>query len=217
MDIAPIVAVVTRDYGDPPGSGVSQRRNVLLAALLLVAAALVGLLIGYLVSRAGSGSDGVAAPLTTSSGSAASSSSATATPSRPKGPSGSEIEKGLTRDLGYFLGATRDPDGLTHVSFDRVQLLRGNAAEKYAEVHGGDSEAARSGLIVNENPRTRDLVLAPDVKILGGVQLAASSDPEPVPLKTLLDALDSKGSDIPLELRYDKLGYVVQVTEKRYA
>ena len=110
-----------------------------------------------------------------------------------------------------------DPDGLTHVSFDRVQLLRGDAAEDYAKEHGGDSEAARSGLIVNENPRTRDLVLAPDVKILGGVQLAASSDPEPVPLKTLLDALDSKGSTIPLELGYDKLGYVVQVTEKRYA
>jgi hypothetical protein len=103
------------------------------------------------------------------------------------------------------------------VSFDRVQLLRGDAAEKYAKEHGGDSEAARSGLIVNENPRTRDLVLAPDVKILGGVQLAASSDPEQVPLKTLLDALDSKGSSIPLELRYDKLGYVVRVTEKRYA
>ena len=68
------------------------------------------------------------------------------------------------------------------MSFDRVQLLRGDAAEKYAREHGGDSEAARSGLIVNENPRTRDLVLAPDVKVLGGVQLAASSDPEPVPL-----------------------------------
>ena len=38
-----------------------------------------------------------------------------------------------------------------------------------------------------------------------------------MPLKTLLDALDSKGSTIPLELRFDKLGYVIQVTEKRYA
>ena len=211
------MAVVARDYGDPPGSGVSQRRNLLLAALLLVAAALVGLLIGFLLSRADSGIDGAAPPPTTSSDPSASTSSATVTPPRPTGPSGSEIEKGLTKDLGYFLGASRDPDGLTHVSFDRVQLLRGDAAENYAQKHGGDSEAARSGLVVNENPRTRDLVLAPDVKILGGVQLAASSDPEPVPLQTLLDALDSKGGAIPLELRYDKLGYVVQVTEKRYA
>lgn len=210
------MAVVARDYGDPPGSGVSQRRNLILAALLLVAAALVGLLIGYLLSLTDSGIDSTAAPRTTSSDPSVSA-SATVTPPRPTKPSGSEIEKGLTKDLGYFLGASRDPDGLTHVAFDRVQLLRGDAAEKYAEEHGGDSEAARSGLIVNENPRTRDLVLAPDVKILGGVQLAASSDPEPVPLQTLLDALDSKGSTIPLELRYDKLGYVVQVTEKRYA
>jgi hypothetical protein len=195
---------------------VSQRRNLLLAVLLLVAAALVGLLIGYLLSLTDSGIDGTAARRTPSSDPSASA-SATVTPKRPTGPSGSEIEKGLTKDLGYFLGASRDPEGLTHVSFDRVQLLRGDAAENYAKEHGGDTEAARSGLIVNENPRTRDLVLAPDVKILGGVQLAASSDPEPVPLETLLDALDSKGSAIPLELRYDKLGYVVQVTEKRYA
>jgi len=195
---------------------VSQRRNVLLAALLLVAAALVGLLIGFLVSRTESGIDGTAARRTTSSDPSASA-SATVTPPRPTGPSGSEIEKGLTKDIGYFLGASRDPEGLTHVSFDRVQLLRGDAAEDYAKEHGGDPEAARGGLIVNENPRTRDLVLAPDVKILGEVQLAASTDPEPVPLKTLLDALDSNGSTIPLELRYDKLGYVVQVTEKRYA
>jgi hypothetical protein len=211
------VAVVARDYGDPPGSGVSQRRSLLLAALLLVAAALVGLLIGFLLSRADNGIDGTASRRTPSSDPSTSASSATVTPPRPTGPSGSEIEKGLTKDIGYFMGASRDPDGLTHVSFDRVQLLRGDAAEDYAEEHGGDSETARSGLIVNENPRTRDLVLAPDVKVLGGVQLAASSDPEPVPLTTLLDALDSKGSAIPLELRYDKLGYVVQVTEKRYA
>ena len=210
------MAVVTRDYGDPPGSGVSQRRNLLVAALLLVAAALVGLLIGFLLSRTEMGSDGTAAGRTPSSD-PSSPASATTTPPRPTGPSGSEIEKGLKTDLGYFLGATRDPEGLTHVSFDRVQLLRGDTAEDYAREHGGDSDAARSGLIVNENPRTRDLVLAPDVKVLGGVQLAASSDPESVPLTTLLDALNSKGSTIPLELRYDKQGYVVQVTEKRYA
>ena len=210
------MAVVAHHNGDPPGSGVSQRRSLLLAVLLLVAAALVGLLIGFLLSRTGSANDGAAARRTPSS-SPSGSASATATPPRPTGPSGSQIEKGLTKDVGYFLGARRDANGLTHVSFDRVQLLTGDAAEKYAKQHGGDTQTARSGLIVNENPRTRDLVLAPDVKILGGVQLAASSDPEQVPLQTLLDALDSKGSTLSLELRFDKLGYVVQVTEKRYA
>ena len=163
------MAVVARDYGDPPGSGVSQRRNLLLAGLLLLAAALVGLLIGFLLSRADSGVDGTATRRTPSSDPSSSAPSATVTPPRPSGRSGSEIEKGRALDIGYFLGASRDPDGLTHVSFDRVQLLRGDAAEDYAKEHGGDPDAARSGLIVNENPRTRDLVLAPDVKVLGGV------------------------------------------------
>jgi hypothetical protein len=211
------VAVVARHYGDPPASGVSQRHNVLLAVLLLVAVALVGLGTGYLLSLTGGGPDGTSAGRTTSSSPSGSGSAATPTPPRPTVASGSQIERGMTQDIGYFLGARRTANGLTHVAFDRVQLLRGDAAEKYAREHGGDTATARAGLIVNENPRTRDLVLAPDVKVLGGVKLAASSDPERVPVQTLLDALDSKGSTIPLELRYDKLGYVIQVTEKRYA
>jgi hypothetical protein len=217
MDIAPIVAVVARHYGDPPAPGVSRQHNVLLGLLLFVAVALVGLGTGYLLSLTGGGSDGTSAGSTTSSRSSGSASAATPTPPRPTVASGSQIERGLTQDIGYFLGARRTANGLTHVAFDRVQLLRGDAAEKYARKHGGNPTTARSGLIVNENPRTRDLVLAPDVKVLGGVQLAASSDPESVPVQVLLDALDSKGSTIPLELRYDKLGYVIQVTEKRYA
>jgi hypothetical protein len=211
------VAVVARHYGDPPASGVSRQHTVLLAALLFVAVALVGLGTGYLLSLTGSGPDSSSTGSTTSSSPSGSGSAATPTPPRPTVASGSEIERGMTQDIGYFLGARRTANGLTHVAFDRVQLLRGDAAEKYAHEHGGDTATARSGLIVNENPRTRDLVLAPDVKVLGGVQLAASSDPEVVPVQTLLDALDSKGSTIPLELRYDKLGYVIQVTEKSYA
>ena len=211
------MAVVARHYGDPPASGVSQQHNVLLAMLLFIAVALVGLGTGYLLSLTGGRPDSTNAGSTTSSRASGSSSAATPTPPRPTVASGSQIERGMTQDIGYFLGARRTANGLTHVAFDRVQLLRGDAAEKYAQAHGGDTSTARSGLIVNENPRTRDLVLAPDVKVLGGVQLAASSDPEPVPVQTLLDALDSKGSTIPLELRYDKLGYVIQVTEKSYA
>lgn len=179
--------------------------------------ALVGLGTGFLLSLTESGADSTNAGRTTSPGPSGSATSATPTPRRPTVASGSQIERGRTQDLGYFLGARRTANGLTHVAFDRVQLLRGNAAEKYAKAHGGNTQTARSGLIVNENPRTRDLVLAPDVKVFGGVQLAASSDPERVPVQTLLDALDSKGSTIQLELRFDKLGYVVQVTEKRYA
>ncbi|MEP6762413.1 MAG: hypothetical protein ABJA93_13740 [Sporichthyaceae bacterium] len=208
---------MARHDGDPPGSGVSRRHNLLLAALVLVAVALVGLGTGFLLSLTDSGADSTSAGRTTSPGPSGSATSATPTPRRPTVASGSQIERGRTQDIGYFLGARRTANGLTHVAFDRVQLLRGDAAEKYAKAHGGNAQTARSGLIVNENPRTRDLVLAPDVKVFGGVQLAASSDPERVPVQTLLDALDSKGGTIQLELRFDKLGYVVQVTEKRYA
>jgi hypothetical protein len=217
MDIFPIVAGVSHSDGDPGRSGVSQRRNLLLGVLLFTAVALVGLGTGFLLSLTEGGSDGTQARRTTSSDPSATTTSATVTPPRPTGPSGSEIEKGLTKDIGYFLGASRDPEGLTHVAFDRVQLLRGDAAEDYARKHDRDPDSARDGLIVNENPRSRDLVLAPDVKVLGGVRLAASSDLEQVPLQTLLDALDAEGDSLPLELRYDKLGYVVEVTEKRFA
>lgn len=215
MDIVPIVAGVARFDGDPTGAGVSRWHNVLLAVLLFTAVALVGLGAGYLLSVAQGRPEGTPARRTTSSKPSVSA-SPTATPARPTVRSGSQIERGRTEDLGYLLGARRAANGLTHVAFDRVQLLRGDAAAKYAREHGMDAEAARSGLVVNENPRSRDLVLAPDVKVLGGVKLAASSDPEPVPLQTLLDALDAEGSSLPLELRYDKLGYVVQVTERRF-
>lgn len=216
MDIVPIVAGVARFDADPTGNGVSRWHNVLLAALLFTAVALVGLGAGYLLSVAQGRPEGTPARRTTSSEPTVSASSPTATPARPTVRSGSEIERGRTQDLGYLLGARRAATGLTHVAFDRVQLLRGDAAAKYAREHGMDAEAARSGLVVNENPRSRDLVLAPDVKVFGGVKLAASSDPEPVPLQTLLDALDEQGSSLPLELRFDKLGYVVRVTEKRF-
>ena len=200
---------------DPANGSPDQRRTVILAALVLVAVALVGLGAGYLLSVAEGGSDGSLARRTPSSSPTKAPTSPTATPPRPTVRAASEIERGLTEDLGYVLGARTADDGM-HVSFDRVQLLRGDAAETYAREHDLDEESARRGLIVNENPRTRDLVLAPDIQVFGGVQLAASSDLEPVPLQRLLDALDTRGGSLPLELRYDKLGYVVEVREKRF-
>ena len=128
----------------------------------------------------------------------------------------SDVERGRTEDIGYLLGARVGDEGLLHVVFDRVQLLRGDAAAEHARRTGGDPEEARDGLVVNENPRTRDMVLAPDVRVLGGVELAASSDLEPVPVQTLLDAIDREGGSLPLELQYDDLGYVVEVRERRF-
>jgi len=201
-----------------PSEGPSRpSRAVVLAVLLLAAVALVGLGAGFLLSVAeDGGSDGTRVRRT---GSASPSPGVTAPPgtqARPTVRAASEVERGRAKDLGYLLGARTGEDGLIHVAFDRIQLLRGDAAAAYARERGLDEEEARSGLVVNENPRTRDMVLAPDVKVLGGVQLAASSDLEAVPLQTLLDSLDSDGASLPLELRYDELSYVVEVREKRF-
>ena len=103
------------------------------------------------------------------------------------------------------------------MSFDRVQLLRGDAAEDYAEEHGGDSDdgpqrADRQREPAHPRPGPGAGREGPRRGAAGGEQRPGVGAAE-----TLLDALDSKGSTIPLELRYDKLGYVVQVTEKRYA
>ena len=202
---------------DPANDPFRPSRAVILTALLLTAVALVGLGTGFLLNVAEDGGpDGTRARRTGSPSPTPSATPPPGTQARPTVRAASQVERGRTKDLGYLLGARTGEDGLIHVAFDRVQLLKGDAAADYAREHGRDEEDARSGLVVNENPRTRDMVLAPDVRVLGGVQLAASSDLEPVPLQTLLDSLNADGATLPLELRYDKLGYVVEVREKRF-
>jgi len=187
----------------------------MLAVLVLAAVALVGLGAGFLMSVAGGASDVTTTERPPSTGVSSRGVPATAPPTapRPTVPAGSEIEPGRTQDLGFMLGA-RSAGNKINVAFDRVQLLRGKAAQAYARKHRISQETAKRGLIVNENPKTRNLVLAPDVRVLGAVRLAASSDLEQVPLQTLLDALDQIGGSLPLELKYDRLGYVVEVREK---
>jgi hypothetical protein len=197
-----------------PGS--ADRRHVAtLVALMLVGVALVGLAAGFLLSRTRDDSgSGASAGRTASPAPTTATAPASPLP-RPTVRAASEVERGKTSDVGYFLGARSLTDGV-HVTFDRVQELTGAAAEKYAREHRMDSSVAARGVLVNVNPRTRDLVLAPDVRVFGGVQLAASSDLEPVPLQRLLDALATRGGRLPLGLTYDRLGYVVKVEEKRF-
>jgi hypothetical protein len=187
------------------------RRSLLLASLVLVGVALVGLAVGFLLSRGGGGAADTTAG--TPSTARTTASAPTSPGVRPTVRAASQIERGRTTDIGYLLGARTRTDGL-HVTFDRVQLLTGAQAQKYAKDHGIDPQTMRHGVIVNENPRTRDLVLAPDVAVYGGVQLAASTDLERMPLQKLLDALATQGGSIPLVLTYDRLGYVVKVAER---
>ena len=117
----------------------------------------------------------------------------------------------------------RDPAGVTvvaqdgergvHLTFDRVQVLAGDAALDYV-TRQGQPLPAGGVVVVNENPRTRELVLAPDVFVSGGPALAGTPGPTELSVDELLSALGNKGRTTVLDLSYDPLGYVVDVREK---
>jgi hypothetical protein len=191
-------------------SSEDPRRRAAFVAAMLVASAVVGLGVGALLGAAGGGG-------TTEASSTASPGTSSKTPSPSSTPShtlraASEIEPGATSDVGYFIGANAAKDG-THVTFDRVLLMLGQEARDYAKAHHKKRSKQDGVLLVNDNDLTRDLVLAPDVKVLGTQQLAGSPTPQPVPLQTLLDKVASSGADLLLDLTYDKLGYVTRVQE----
>ena len=186
-----------------------RRRAALIAAMLAVSA-VVGLGVGSLFGLAGGdGTVKAGSPSTPGASSTPASPSSTA---RPNVRSSSGIEPGTTSDIGYFIGARDEKDG-THVTFDRVLLKLGKDASDYARAHHKKKPEKDGVLLVNDNTLTRDLVLAPDVKVLGTQQLAGSATPQPVPLATLLNMVASHGADLLLDLRYDTLGYVTQVQE----
>jgi hypothetical protein len=185
------------------------RRRAAFVAALLAASAVVGLGAGALLSVAGGG--GTEATSTSTPGASSKPASPSST-SRPTGRAASEIERGTISDIGYFIGAHAKNDG-THVTFDRVLLLLGQAARDYAKANHQKKPKQDGVLLVNDNDLTRDLVLAPDVKVLGAQQLAGTATLEPVDLQTLLDKVASNGADLLLDLTYDNLGYVTKVQE----
>jgi hypothetical protein len=197
------------DRPDPPTGGPGGK-IVMVAALLIVVAA-AGLGIGWLVASLGGGGSANAGGQPTPSTSA--STSRTPTPSTSATPkTGSEIEPGRTSDFGYFLLA-RTRNGVTHITFDRATLLTGKAANDYAKAHKMESPVPNDYLIVNENPKTRDLVLGPKVAVTGTTVMANSSQPVPVSLSTLLTAIKDHGPQMPVNVTYDKRGFVVAVAE----
>jgi hypothetical protein len=183
------------------------RRRAAFVAAVLVGTAIAGFGTGTLLGVADDGGTPVDATTKTSSPSASPSPTATR-----KKRSASEIERGMTADIGYFLDSRVKNDG-THVTFDRALLLSGKAAKDYAKAHHKKRPKANSVLLVNDNNLTRDLVLAPDVTVHGAQILAGSTTLQPVSLKTLLDTVASQGADLLLDLTYDDLGYVTKVKE----
>lgn len=190
------------------------RRTGAVIGVVLAASAVVGLGVGLLLGVAGGGGHvdvGAASP---SVGTPTTSAPATPTPTT-RTRAASQIEKGLTHDIGYLVAARREDDG-RHVTFDRVILKTGKAAKAYAKQYHKKPPGPDGVLLVNDNPLTRDLVLSPDVTVMGAMALAGSQEPKPVPLQSLLDAIDAtdaNGSNLLLDLTYDKLGYVVRIQE----
>jgi hypothetical protein len=185
------------------------RRRAAFVAALLVASAVLGLGAGALLSVAGNGDTKTTS---TSTPAASSRPASPSTTGRPTERAASEIKRGTTSDIGYFTAARAGNDG-THVTFDRVLLLSGQAARDYAKANHKKKPKQDGVLLINDNNRTRDLVLAPDVKVLGARQIAGAATLEPVDLQTLLDKVVGHGADLLLDLTYDNLGYVTKVQE----
>jgi hypothetical protein len=184
------------------------RRRAAFVAVLLVGTAIAGFGTGTVLGVA---DDGATTVDTTTPKTSSPPASPSSTPS-PSKRAASEIERGTTSDIGYFLDSNVKNDG-THVTFDRVLLLSGKAAKDYAKAHHQKMPKHDGILLVNDNDLTRDLVLAPDVAVQGAQQLAGSTTPQQVTLETLLHTVARHGSGLLLDLTYDDLGYVTKVKE----
>jgi len=182
------------------------RRRAAFVALVLAGAAVVGLGAGSLLGMTDDPTVAAEEPKTSSPPA-----SPTPTDSATK-RAASEIERGTTSDIGFFLASDDKDDGI-HVTFDRVLLLSGKEAQAYAKAHHTKKPKKDAVVLVNDNALTRDLVLSPDIKVQGSQQLAGSATLQPVSLQTLLDTVSSNGSDLLLDITYDDLGYVTKVKE----
>lgn len=188
------------------------RRMTVVIGVVLAAAAIVGLGVGVLLGLAGDGTSTSASTSSTPSVTTSPSAAATTPSESPTVRAASEIQDGTTKDIGYLVASRSEDDGV-HVTFDRVVFYTGQAARDYARSHHKRPPRGNGALIVNDNERKRDLVLSPDIAVLGTRALAGSSTPTEVSLKTLRDAVASQGDRLLLNLRYDPLGYVIKVTE----
>jgi hypothetical protein len=186
-----------------------RQHTAALVALVLGAVAIVGLGTGVLIGWAGGGG----LPESQTSVQATSSTATSGPPARAATTTSCRPPGRGTRDLGYFVGAHEEPDGI-HATFDRALLYVGADARHEARVYGLQDQVHHGTLLVNQNPKLRDLVLAPRVRICGLQQLASRDRATPVSQQQLLTAVASRGSTILLDLTYDGRGRVVFVEEK---
>jgi len=126
----------------------------------------------------------------------------------------SAVEPGRKTDFGY-VRAMKTTNGVTHISFDRAQLLTGKKAIAYSLSKGMGREVPNDYIVVNDNQKLRDLVLAPSAALYGSGILRNTSDLVPVTQKEFAKAI-AKYKDIPVNITYDKQLRVVRMAEQYF-
>jgi len=125
-----------------------------------------------------------------------------------------------SKDFGYFPSiASESPPAL---DFDRALFLTGKDADKASAAHGGESPVPNDYYIQNDSKLLRRLALAPDVQVIGSLQLNSfvtkddySNEPKKHMVKDLLAFLKtSEGRRTPWHLTYGAGGQVSKVEEQ---
>lgn len=176
-------------------STLDRHQTRVMLGIVLGSVAAVGLSTGVLIGLAGGGQEPPPTPTPPRQAVIAPSDTPTPSSQAPTEPADSDVEPGRRSDVGVFVSAREEDDGI-HVTFDRVQVVSGVE-------------------VINQNPKTRELVMSPQVAVFGGVHLAGSAQLQQISVQQLMGALPVVGSDTVLELTYDDLGYVVEVKEKQ--
>lgn len=198
-----------------------QTRHVvgLAAGTLVILGASSALVIGALGagSGAGTGPAGQSSPAATSESSVAPSGAASrpsaSAPGQAESPAGVESGQAPNPDFGFIVGlADTGPGAPQRLVFDRATLLTGEAAAEEAASRG---EEAFDYYIVNDNPRLRELQVSDSGLVVhGSWYLAGRADPKQIGPDDLFHyLLNPRAEKLPVELRYDVHGLVVEVTE----
>jgi hypothetical protein len=126
----------------------------------------------------------------------------------------SAVEPGRKTDFGY-VRSIKTVAGVTHISFDRAQLLTGKKAIAYSISKGMGDEVPNDYIVVNDSKKLRDLVLSPSAAIYGSGIIRNTSDTVPVSLQEFARAV-AKYKEVPAHITYDKQLRVVKMAEQYF-
>jgi hypothetical protein len=221
--------------GRPPrttssASGTGGRKVAIGAGAVLAAVAL-GVGVGVLAAQVGDGDstaapsvEPTAAPTTTAPSTARPATTSPAPRSPTPTPTRTSDVPASGTDMGYFRAARTDsPSGEERsavvLSFDRVQFLTGEEAEREAKKR--DEEAPNDYYVVNDNTRLREVRVRRDAVVTGDTSFnswAGDRNQQGQRRRTLQELVDfvatQQGQETLFDLRYDRDGFVIAVTER---